>query len=96
VRPVLFSPNKTVYLFIFFHVKENEPKENTVPRFILRVVDSAGSRGNSPRLRQGFGGTQTGPRAFIRPYRRCSARDKGKFKTKTSKAVFKPTSRGFF
>jgi hypothetical protein len=35
-------------LFIFFHVKENEPKENAVPRLILRVVDAAGARGNSP------------------------------------------------
>jgi hypothetical protein len=57
--------------------QENEPKESArVPR-ILRVVDTAGARGNSPRLRQGYGGTQTGPRALIRPHRRCSARDKG-------------------
>ena len=37
--------------FIFFHAKENEPKESArVPR-ILRVGDAAGARGNSPRLR---------------------------------------------
>jgi hypothetical protein len=39
-------------LFIFFHVKENEPKENAVSRLILRVVDAAGARGNSPRLQR--------------------------------------------
>jgi hypothetical protein len=39
------------YPFLFFRVKEKEPKENAVSRFILRVADSAGARGNSPRLR---------------------------------------------
>ena len=64
-----------------------------------RPVDTAGARGNSPRLRQGCGGTQTrlrqafggqaGPRALFRPPRRCSARDKGNFKT-----FFKSPSKG--
>ena len=49
----------------------------SLSRSILRVFDTTGARGNSPRLRQSYGGTQTGPRAFIRSYRRCSARDKG-------------------
>jgi len=39
-------------LFIFFHVEENEPKEDTrIPR-ILRVAASAGARGNSPAFRR--------------------------------------------
>jgi hypothetical protein len=77
LRFILSGVIRLKRLFIFFHAKENEPKESArVPR-ILRVVDTAGARGNSPRLRQGYGGTQTGPRALIRPHRRCSARDKG-------------------
>jgi hypothetical protein len=46
-------------LFIFFPVKENEPKETAVSRFNLRVAASVGARGNSPAFRRG----QTGPRA---------------------------------
>ena len=59
----------------------------------LRVVDTTGARGNSPHLRQGYGETQTSPRALIRSHRRCSARDKGKFKIKTLKTVYRLLSR---
>jgi hypothetical protein len=58
-----------VWLFIFLTAQENEPKEGAVSRLILRVAESAGARGNSLALRQSA--------RFIRPPRRCSARDKG-------------------
>jgi len=34
-------------------VEENEPKEDAVSRLALRVVDTAGARGNSPRFQRG-------------------------------------------
>jgi hypothetical protein len=40
-------------LFIFFHVEENEPKEDALSRLTLRVVVASGARGNSPRLQRG-------------------------------------------
>jgi hypothetical protein len=40
-------------VFIFFPVKENEPKENALPRLFLRVTTSDGARGNSPAFRRG-------------------------------------------
>jgi hypothetical protein len=59
----------SILLFIFFHVKENKPKENNQCHGgFLRVADTAGARGNSPAC----GGLRQSAR-FFRPYRRCSA-----------------------
>jgi len=55
-----------------------------VPRFILRVVGAAGARGNSPAFALATADSDS-PHAFSRPPRRCSARDKGKTKTKNYK-----------
>jgi hypothetical protein len=41
-----------IWSFIFFHVKENEPKENAASRLLLRVGAVAGARGNSPRFQR--------------------------------------------
>jgi len=49
----------------------------------LRVVGAAGARGNSPAFAWAAAGSDS-PRAFFRPPRRCSARDKGKPKPKTT------------
>jgi len=57
-----------------------------VPRLILRVVGAAGARGNSPAYALATAGSDS-PRAFIRPPRRCSARDKGNIKTKGPKLL---------
>ena len=72
----------TRYSFSFSEKKRNQ-KKPPVSRLTLRVVDTAGARGNSPRFQRG----SDSPRAFIRPYRRCSARHKGNYENQRTKTV---------
>jgi hypothetical protein len=67
--------------------KGNE-KKPPVSRFILRVVDAAGARGNSPACAKATASSDS-PRALIRLPRRCSARDKGGIKNQQLKTIFK-------
>jgi pyruvate dehydrogenase E2 component (dihydrolipoamide acetyltransferase) len=60
-------------LFIFFHVEENEPKEDA--RVPLSPARRRGGR-STRKLAPPFGGLKQSAR-FFRPPRRCSARDKG-------------------
>jgi hypothetical protein len=59
---------------VHFLARARKPNQKKAPvsRFILRVAETAGARGNSPA----FGGLKQSAR-FFRPPRRCSARDKG-------------------
>jgi hypothetical protein len=62
-------------MFVHFLSQEKKTNQKKPPvcRYTLRVFATAGARGNSLR--------SNSPRTLIRPHRRCSARDKGQFKT---------------
>jgi hypothetical protein len=72
---------KTVFfaVFIFFHVKENEAKENAVSRLTLRVPSAVGRAETRPAFAKAAAGLRQSPRLY-RPQTGCSARDKGKHK----------------
>jgi len=60
-------------LFIFFHVEENEPKEDARAPFL----PARRRRGRRTRKLARHAADSDSPRSFSRPHRRCSARDKG-------------------
>jgi len=73
--------------------KKTKQKKTPVSRLTLRFVqpadEAAGARGNSPAFAWPAAGSDS-PRAFSRPPRQCSARDKGKAKPKDQKPFLSP------
>jgi len=60
-------------MFIFLSAQENEPKE----RAPCHAYPARRRGGRSPRKLARLAAGSDSPRAFSRPPRRCSARDKG-------------------
>ena len=74
-------------MFIFFHGKRKRTKRNRPCPASPCASSLRPARAELTRLSTG----SNSPRAFIRPHRRCSARDKGD-EPQNSKGVLKPPS----
>jgi hypothetical protein len=78
--------------FLHFLSREKKTKQKKAARVPHNPARRRVGR-SSRKLARRVAGSDS-PRAFFRQSRRCSARDKGKFKTINPKIVFKPPLRG--
>ena len=78
-----YSKGRLVHFLL--RKRKRTKRRRPVSRSILRVVAAVGAHGNSPRFQR----DSNSPRAFIRPPRRCAARNKGGLTPKPLTAKFR-------